>query len=229
MVKKNIDFNTYKRKNAANSFEKYFFKLINNSVYSKTMENLRKRINVRLINNVKDYKKYVSKPSFVSQKIFSEKFVAIHEIKPVLTLHKPIYEGFSNLDLSKYLMYNFYYNYIKRKYDAKLLSTNTDSLVYETETNDVYEDFDKDKNLLDISDYPRDSKFFDLVNKKVIGKMKDVFKGKIISEFVGLNSKMHSLIDVDNEENKKSKGVNKNVFKNIRYEEYVDVLLRKKW
>ena len=90
MVKKNIDFNTYKRKNAANSFEKYFFKLINNSVYGKTMENLRKRINVRLINNVKDYKKYVSKPSFVSQKIFSEKFVAIHEIKPVLTLHKPI-------------------------------------------------------------------------------------------------------------------------------------------
>ena len=88
-------------KNAVNSFKKYFFKLLNNSVYAKTMENLRKIINVRLVNNAKDYKKYVSKPSFVSQKIFSKNFVAIRETKPVLTLNKPIYVGFSILDLSK--------------------------------------------------------------------------------------------------------------------------------
>ena len=74
---------------------------MNNSVYAKTMENLRKIINVRLVNNAKDYKKYVSKPSFVSQKIFSKNFVAIRETKPVLTLNKPIYVGFSILDLSK--------------------------------------------------------------------------------------------------------------------------------
>ena len=72
--------------------------------------------------------------------------------------------------------------------------TDTDSLVYEIKTDDVYEDFDKNKNLFDFSDYPHNSKFFDSVNKKVIGKMKDEFKGKIISEFVGLKSKMHSLI-----------------------------------
>ena len=85
MVKKYTDFNTDKRKNAANGFEKTFFKLMINSVYGKTMEHLRKRINVRLaVGNVKDYKKYVSKPSFTSQKIFSKNFVAIHEIKPVL-------------------------------------------------------------------------------------------------------------------------------------------------
>ena len=83
----------------------HFFKLMNNSTFGKTMENLRKRINVRLVNNAGDHKKYVSKPSFVSQKIFSKNFVAIHEIKPVLTLDKAIYVGFSILDLSKLLIY----------------------------------------------------------------------------------------------------------------------------
>ena len=197
-LKTYIDFNTDKRKNAANSFENYFFKL-------KTMENLRKRINVRLIISAEDYKKYESKVIFVSQKIFSENFVAIHETKLVLTLNKPIYVGFSILDLSKLLMYDFHYNYIKRTYDAKLLFRDTDSLVYEIKTNDVYEDFYKDKNLFDFSDYPQDSTFLDPVNKKVIDKMKDDFKVKIISGFVGLKSKIYSLIDVDNEENKKSK------------------------
>ena len=81
------------------------------------MENLRKRVKVRLVNNAKEYKKYVSKPGFVSQKIFNKNFVAIHEIKPVLTLDKPIYVGFSILDLSKLFMYEFHYKYIGTKYD----------------------------------------------------------------------------------------------------------------
>ena len=189
-----IDFNTDKTKHAANSFEKYFFKLMNNSFYGKTMENLRKIINVRLVNNPKDYKKYVSKPSFVSQKIFSKNFAAVHEIKPVLTLAKPIYVGFIILDLSKLLRYDFHYKHIKIKYDAKLLFTDTDSLVYEIKTDGVYEDFYKDKNLFDFNDHPHDTKFFNLVNKKVIGKMKDEFQEKITSDFVGLKSKMYSLV-----------------------------------
>ena len=80
-----------------------------------------------------------------------------------------------------------------------MLFTDTDSLIYEIKTKDVYENFSEDKSLFDFSDYPEDSKFFYPVNKKVIGKMKNKFKGKIISEFVGLKSKMYSLIDVDNE------------------------------
>ena len=92
-----------KGKNVVNSFEKDFFKLMNNSVFGKTMENLRKRISVKFVNNAKDYVKCISKPSFVSQKIFSKNFVAIYEIKLVSTLNKPIYVGFSILDLSKYL------------------------------------------------------------------------------------------------------------------------------
>ena len=120
------------------------------------MENLRKRVNVRLVNIAGDYKKYVSKPSFVSQKIFNKKFGAIYEIKPVLTLNKPSYEGFSILDLSKLLMYGFYYKYIKSKNSAKLLFTDTDSLVYEIKTEDVYENFYEDKDLFDFGDYPQD-------------------------------------------------------------------------
>ena len=99
-----------KGKNAANSFEKDF-KLINNSVFGKTMEYLRKCVN--FLNNAKDYVRCISKPSFVSQKIFSKNFAAIHEIKLFLTLNKQIYVGFSILDLSKYLMYEFHYKYIK--------------------------------------------------------------------------------------------------------------------
>ena len=189
-LNKHINFNTDQRKNAANSFEEEFFKLMNDNTFGETMENLRKRINVRLDNNVDDNKKYVSKQGFASQKIFSENFVAIHEINPVLTLDKPIYEGFSILDLRKLLMYELHYKYIKRKCNNKLLFTDTGSLVYEIKTADVYEDFYKDKNLFDFSDYPLDSKFFDPANEKVIGKMKDEFKGKIINEFAGLKSKM---------------------------------------
>ena len=131
------------------------------------MWNLRKRISVKLIDNAKDYVKYISKPSFVSQKMF---FVVIHEIKSVLTLNKRIYVGFSILDLRKLLMYEFHYKYIKSKLDAKLLFTDTDSSVYEIKKEDVYENFYQDKNLFDFSDYPLDSRFFDPANKKLLTK-----------------------------------------------------------
>ena len=124
------------------------------------------------MNNAGDCKKYVSKPSFVSQKIFSKNFVAIHEIKPLLTLDKPIYAGFNILDLSELLMYEFHYKCIKSKFSADLLFTDTDNLFCEIETDDFYEDFYKNKTLFNFSDYQRDSKFFDLA-KEVIGKMKD--------------------------------------------------------
>ena len=123
-------------------------------------------------------------------------------------------------------MNEFHYKYIKSKFDANLLFTDTDSLVYEIKTEDLYEDFYKVKNLFDFSDYSLHSKFFDPVNEKVIGKMEDKFKGKIIREFVGLKSKMYSLITVDNEEAKKAKAVNKNVQK-IKHKEFA-VLFNKK-
>ena len=157
------------------------------------MENLRKRINVRLVNNKKDFLKYTSRPIHITHKIFGKNYAAIHEIKPVLRLNKPIYVGFTVLELSKWLMYDFHYSFIKKHFDAELLFTDTDSLTYEIKSEDVYEEFFKHKHLFDFSNYPKDSKFFDQANKKVIGKMKDESEGKIIDEFVGLKSKMYSI------------------------------------
>ena len=128
--------------NAANEFEKAFFKLIINSVYGKTMENVRKRVNAKLINNNNNYLKVVSRPSFMSQKIFDKNLMAVHKIKPVLLLNKPIYVGFSILELSKMIMYDWHYNYFVKKCNCSLLFTDTDSLVYEIKGVDsVYDKF----------------------------------------------------------------------------------------
>ena len=201
---------------------------MNNSVFGKRMENLRTRINFKLVSSAKDCVRYVSKPSFVSQMIFRGNFFAINEIKPVLPLNKPIYVGFSILDLKKFLMYDFHYKYIKSKCDANLLFMDTGSLVYEIKTEDVYEYFHKDKIVFDFSDYPLHSKIFDPGNKKVIGKIKDEFKVKILSEFVGPKSKMFSLIDADSKEIKKAKGVNKNVVRKWKNRKFVDVFFDEK-
>ena len=138
-LKKYIDFNADKRKHATKSFEKDFLSWW----IIVFMENLRKWIKVKLVNNTKDYWKNVSRWSFISQKIFNKNLIAIHETKPVLTLDKPIYVRFSLLDLSNTLMYEFHYKCIKTKYSANLLFTDIQSIIYEIETNDVYEDFSR--------------------------------------------------------------------------------------
>ena len=112
-MEKYIDFNTGKRANADNSFEKYFFKLMISSVYGKTMEHLQKGIDVRLVNNKKDFLKYTSRPTHITHKIFDKSDAAFHEIKRVLTLNKAIYVGFTVLELRKWLMYDFHYKFIK--------------------------------------------------------------------------------------------------------------------
>ena len=137
-----------------------------NSVYGKTMENLRKRINVRLANNEKDFLKYTSRPKYITHKIFGKAYAAIHEIKPVLILHKPIYIGFTVLDLSKWKMHDFHYNFIKKKINAELLFTDTGSLIYEIKSENVYKKYFKWKDLFDFSNYSKDSKFFNETNKK---------------------------------------------------------------
>ena len=125
--------------NAANDFEKDFLKLMINSVYGKTMENVRKRINARLVNKAQGFLKYTSKPTYITHKIFGKNYAAIHEIKPVLILNKPIYVGFTVLDLSKWKMYDFYYHFIKNNFDAELLFTDTGNLNYEIKSENVYE------------------------------------------------------------------------------------------
>ena len=223
-MKKYIDFNTEKIKNAANDFEKDFFKLMINSVYGKTMENLRKRINVRFGNNEKDFLKYTSISTYVTHNLFDRCFAAIHEIKPVLMLNKPVYVGFTVLDLSKWMMYDFYYNFIKKNLNAKLLFTDTDSLTYEIKSKNVYEEFFKWKDLFDFSNYSKDSKFYDDANKKVTGKMKDEYGGVIIDQFIGLKSKMYSIKKIVGSESSTAKGANIATESN----EFKDVLFNKK-
>ena len=166
----------------------------------------------------------VSKPTFISQKIFSENFAAIHDIKPVLVLNKPIYVGFTVLELSKYLMYDFHYNFIKKKFDADLLFTDTDSITYEIKSKDVCEEFLKYKHLFDLSNYPKDSKFFDSANEMLIGKTKDEFKRISINKFIGLKSEMYGIVSENGEEVNTAKGVNIS----IEFKEYKNVFCNKK-
>ena len=206
-MKKYVDFNTKKRMNAANDSEKDFFKLMINSVYGNTMENLQKRINERLVNNAKDFFKYTSRPIYITHKVFGEDYAAIHEVKPVLVVNKPIYVGFTVLDLSKWKRYDFHYNFIKKNFNAELLSTDTGSLTYEIKSKDVYEKLFKWKHLFDFTNCSKDSKFFNETNKKIIGKMKDEFGGVIVDEFVSLKSKLYSMKNIDGKECNTAKGV----------------------
>ena len=197
-MKPYIDKNTNLRAKAKNNFEKDFYKLMNNSVFGKTMENIRNRVDVKLVNTEEKLRKLVAKPNLKGPpKIFSENLVSVHMKKTSLTMNKPVYLGMCILDLSKTIMYDFHYQYIKLKYGdkAKLLFSDTDSLMYEIQTEDFYKDISGDvKNKFDTSDYPENhpSGIPTGINKKVLGKMKDEAAGKIIKEFVGLRAKLYS-------------------------------------
>ena len=187
--------NTELRKKAANSFEKDFFKLMNNSVFGKTIENIRKRQNIILVDDRDKALKLSSRPNFDRSTIFDPNLVAVHMKK--VYFNKPIYVGQAILDLSKTLMLDFHYNYIRDKYNyrAELLFTDTDSLMYQIQTDDFYEDISLDiEEKFDTSDYPPDheSGILTGVNKKVIGMFKDEVAGKQITHFVGLRPKLYS-------------------------------------
>ena len=226
-MKPYIDKNTNLRAKAKNNFEKDFFKLMNNSVFGKTMENIRNRVDVKLVNTEEKLRKLVAKPNLKSPpKIFSENLVSVHMKKTRLTMNKPVYLGMCILELSKTIMFDFHYQYIKPKYEekAKLLFTDTDSFMYEIETEDFYKDISEDvKDRFDTSDYPENhpSGIPTGENKKVLGMMKDEAAGKIIKEFVGLRSKLYSFVTDEGEETKTCKGIKKQVVESsIRHEHY---------
>ena len=184
-MKKYIDFNTKKRMKTANDFEKDFLKLMINSVNEKTMENLRKRINVRLVNNKKDFLKYTSRPTCIGYKKCGKHYAVIHEIKPVLIRNKPIYIGSTLLDLSKWKMYDFHYNFIKKNFDAELLFTDTDSLTYEIKSNNVYKEVYKERWIWwSYYNWICWTKVKNVFNKKIDGKQHNTAKGvNIASDF----------------------------------------------
>ena len=225
-MKKYIEKNTQLRTIATNDFEKDFFKLGNNSVFGKGMEDILKRVDVRLVTNSKTLGKLVAKANYKGLRIFNENLVSVHMGKTSIKMTKPIYIGGCVLDLSKIPMFDFHYNYIKQNYGnkAKLLNMDTDSLTYEIETEDVYKDMSKNVNeRFDTSNYPPNhpSGIQSGVNKKVPGKFKDELGGKIMVEFVGLRPKLYSFLMLEGKEEKKCKGIKKQVVKNkITFDDY---------
>ena len=175
------------------------------------MENLRKRVDIKLVktdgSENEKLRKIIAKPTFKRRVKFSDELSAIHVSKTKLTLNKPIYVGFSFLDLSKLLMYDWYYNKLKKKYGENfiLLYTDTDSLLVHIKTKDIYKDMSETKEEYDVSDYPTDHPLNDETNKKVIGKLKDECAGAPIAEYIGLRPKLYSVLRTDEHFIKKQK------------------------
>jgi hypothetical protein len=227
-----IFFNTVKRSQAKNEFEKDFFKLMNNSVFGKSMENVENRIDVKMCTLPKQFVKFMSRPYAKGFKVFSNDIVAVNLGKTVITYDKPMIVGFAILELSKKLMYDFHYNTIKRRYGnkAQLLFTDTDSLCYHIETEDVYEDMKEMKEQFDFSDYEKTHPLYSTANKKVIGKFKDEAGGLQITRFCGLRPKMYAF-DIEKkdrtETKTRAKGVQKCVAKAFKMESYMMALFGK--
>ena len=224
-----IDMNTELRKLAKNDPDKDLFKLMNNAVFGKTMENIRKHRNIKLVTTDKKRNKLVSEPNYHTMNYISKDLSIIEMKKTRVKMNKPIYLGLLILDISKILMYEFWYDYMKPKYgnDVKLCYMDTDSFVMNIKTVDFYKDIANDlEKRFDTSNYEVDRPLPTGKNKKVIGLMKDELGGKIITEFVTLRPKTYSYLPDDGKEGKKAKGTKKCVIKRtIKFNDYKNCLL----
>ena len=173
---------------------------MNNAIYGKTCENQKKRTDIKLVLDDAKRKALTEKPHCLGFRIFKENLAAVEMRKIQCLINKPFYVGFSVLELSKLHMARFHYEHMMRKYQEKasLLFTDTDSLMYEVETANIYDDFKaiSARDMFDFTGYPQTSKYYSTQNNKVIGKMKDETAGEPILEFVGLRPKMYSYVTV---------------------------------
>ena len=227
-----IRLNTELRKKATSAFKNDFYKLMNNSVFGKTIENLRKRVDIKLArtDGTKNEKirKLIAKPNFNRRVKFSDELSAIHVNKTKLTLNKPIYIWFSVLNLSKHLMYDWYYNSLKKRYgeNCTLLYTDTDSLLVDIKTEGAYKDMAEIKDDYDFSDYPKDHPFYDETNKN--RQNESECNGIPIAEYIGLRPKLYSVLRADEQLIKKAKRVKQCVIKKqINFKNYKDALFNK--
>ncbi|KAF4529783.1 hypothetical protein B566_EDAN018051 [Ephemera danica] len=203
-----IDLNTMMRTNAKNDFEKDFFKLMNNAVYGKTMENVRNRVNLEIVTEKPRLRKMIRSPFFQSRVIYNENLCAVRSQRKKVVMNKPIYVGMSILDISKVLMYEFHYDKMKPIFgdSLSLLYMDTDSYIYHITGQDFYRVMQDNLSEFDTSNYPEDHPCFSLENKKVIGKFKDECGGVPIEIFIGLRPKMYAYSYGGNE-CKRAKGV----------------------
>ena len=226
-LKKYIDFNTDLRMKATNDF----FKLMNNAVFGKTMENVRKHRDIKLVRTDKKRNKLVSEPNYHTMKLIDDNLAIIEMRKVKVKMNKPIYLGLSILELSKITMYEFWYDYVKVKYEdrVKLCYMDTDSFVLNVRTEDFYKDISEDvKDRFDTTNFNCNRPLPIGVNKKVVGLMKDELGGGIITEFVSLRPKAYSYRTDDLVELKKAKGTRKCVVKKmLGFNDYKKCLFEK--
>ena len=229
-LKSDIDMNTDLRKVAKNDFKKDFFKLMNNAVFGKTIENIRKHRDIKLVTTNKRRNKLVSEPNYHTINYISEVLSITEMNKAKVKVNKPIYLGLSMLEISKLLIYEFWYGYMKPKYgnNVKLCYMDTDSFIMNIKTEYFYKDIANDvEERFDTSNYEVDRPLPRGKNKKVIGLMKDELGGKNITEFVTLRPKTYSYLTDDCKEDKKAKGTKKCVIKRmIKFNDYKNCLLK---
>ena len=229
-----IQFNTERRKEARNDFEKEFFKLMNNSVFGKTMEQVKNMMKLHITTDEQNAKKWFSKINLKGRR----KFDGMHLIEMYHTeieYDKPLYVGSTILDLSKLHMMDFHYNVIEKNFKGRyhLCYTDTDSFIYSIQHDDIYEWIKDNRELFDLSgSYREDMR--DRTNAKVLGKFKDEKNGLLIKEVLAMNPKVYSLEHQHYDENgvyhedyntKKLKGLSKVVVKkNLKHEDYNSAL-----
>ena len=231
-LKPYIDMNTELRKLVRNDFEKDLFKLMNNSVFGKTMENIRNHRDIKLVTTDKKRSKLVSEPNYHTINLISEDLSIIEMKKTKVKMNKPIYLGLSILEISKILMYEFWYDYMKPKYNdnVRLCYVDMDSFIMNIKTNDFYKDICDDvDNRFDTSNYEVKRPLPIGKNKKVIGSMKDELGGEIITEFIALRPKTYSYLTNNDKIDKKTKGTKKCIIKKmIKFDDYKKCLLNDK-
>jgi len=226
-----IDYNTEMRKKANNDFEINFFKLMNNSMFGKTMEAIRNRIDMKLADDWKRAKFYIRKPTFDYLKIFNENLVAIHMRKNRIVFNKPIYIGFCVLEISKLYMYSCYYNRLQHMFrDVRLTYIDTDSFVLHIIDSNIYKIMQENADLFDFSNYPKDHILYSTANKKVVGKFKDECEGNIMLKRIQLKSKMYCHhVYLQQQEAKRAKGIKSCVVKKcISFQDYYNCLFYNK-
>lgn len=230
IMKDYIEFNAKKRQQATNNFDISFYKFLSNSLFGKTMERPENKSQLKLVTKIETYERMVSRLNFKQFKIINPHLVALEMKYPIFHIEKPFYVGTVILELAKWKMYDFHYNIMKKYFANKiqLLYTDTDSFIYEIESDDVYADLaaiQKKENVFDFSSYPKDHPLFSATNKKVPGFFKDETNGLPIHSFVGLRSKMYSLKLADLNEIKHAKGVKANVIdRKLNFQHYKDCL-----
>jgi len=220
-----VEVNSRRRAAATNAFDINLYKTLVNACYGKTMERPDNRIIIKLVSELKSYFAGVSKATFKSSKIINEDLVSLELKHAMLKAEKPIYLGFVILELAKFYMYEFHYCVMKKFFDKRLtlLYTDTDSLIYEIQTNDVYREFATPdiRKVFDFSNYPKDHFLYSEKGKKVPGLFKDETASFPIQNFIGLRSKMYCIKKKQGDEIRMAKGVKKPVVQNdLRYEHY---------